>query len=280
MFLVPVSASPSLNPFIHLGDLELPQPADLVRRHAPVADPTVDSVLTDAQMLGNVLQGHPWLRLHIVQLSILHHCKTERILADLCANDKRKPTDGRAGTMTYENSATPYRVLALDGGGMRGLYTAKLLHILAQRFDEQFTGNVQPDVGHAFHMICGTSTGSILACALAAGIPLGRVMDLYSKEGPVIFPDPSPKTDTRGTIAQLFIRPFWWWVWRQRKTAAGCPSHLQSVLRSMLGNEDLAGVFQRRGIALCIPTVNAVKHHPVVLKTPHIAVPPVFWTGS
>jgi hypothetical protein len=141
---------------------------------------------------------------------------------------------------------------------------------LAQRFDEQFTGSVQPDVGHAFDMICGTSTGAILACALAAGIPLGRVMDLYRKEGPSIFPDPTPKTDARGSIAQLFIRPFWRWVWRQRKTAAGCPSHLQTVLRRMLGEEDLAGVFERRGIALCVPTVNAVKHHPVVLKTPHI----------
>ena len=65
----------------------------------------------------------------------------------------------------------PFRVLALDGGGMRGLYSATLLQVLAKRFNREFHDK-EPDVGKAFDLICGTSTGAILACALAAGIPL------------------------------------------------------------------------------------------------------------
>lgn len=172
--------------------------------------------------------------------------------------------------MTSSNKDKPYRVLALDGGGMRGLYTAKLLEILAQRFDDQFTGSIQPDIGAAFDLICGTSTGAILACALAAGVPLDRVRHLYSHEGATIFPDPIPKTDARGTIGELYIPLLWKWAWKERSKAAGCASHLHAVLSEIFGEEDLGDVFNRRSIGLCIPTVNAVKHHPVVLKTPHI----------
>jgi patatin-like phospholipase/acyl hydrolase len=86
----------------------------------------------------------------------------------------------------------PFRVLTLDGGGMRGLYTTNLLMALAKRFNHRFSRQ-EPDVGKTFNLICGTSTGAILACALAAGIPLSRIKDLYIKKGPQIFRHPMPK---------------------------------------------------------------------------------------
>ena len=65
----------------------------------------------------------------------------------------------------------PFNILALDGGGMRGLYTATVLRKLSDRFAEPKVVDVL-DIGKGFDLIVGTSTGAILAAAIAAGIPL------------------------------------------------------------------------------------------------------------
>ena len=70
------------------------------------------------------------------------------------------------------------RVLSIDGGGMRGLYTATYLSSLAQRYTVT-RGTTELDIGKGFNLITGTSTGAIIACALAAGISLNRVSALY-----------------------------------------------------------------------------------------------------
>ena len=63
--------------------------------------------------------------------------------------------------------AKPLRVLSLDGGGMRGTYTATYLDRVAATFAHR--RNVDAlDIGAAFDLIVGTSTGGIIACALAA----------------------------------------------------------------------------------------------------------------
>lgn len=68
----------------------------------------------------------------------------------------------------------PFRALSLDGGGMRGLYTATVLNSLSERF-----GNASPlDIGKGFDLISGTSTGAILATAIASGVPV-KVVKIY-----------------------------------------------------------------------------------------------------
>lgn len=163
----------------------------------------------------------------------------------------------------------PYRVLALDGGGMRGLYTARLLETLAQRFDKRFAGEIQPDVGAAFDLICGTSTGSILACALAAGIPMSTVRKLYMENGPEIFPTPIPRAKDKRIFRDMWVHPLLKWAWTHRAKAAGNSAKLQEVLSDIFGDETLGGVYKRRKIALCVPAINAVNHHPFILKTSH-----------
>ena len=72
-----------------------------------------------------------------------------------------------------------FNILALDGGGTRGVYSAQVLASI-----EQETG---APVREHFDLIAGTSTGSIIAGAAAVGIPMAGVVKLFEKESPRIF---------------------------------------------------------------------------------------------
>ncbi|MDR2881686.1 MAG: patatin-like phospholipase family protein [Azoarcus sp.] len=72
-----------------------------------------------------------------------------------------------------------YHVLALSGGGYRGLYTATVLAEL-----ETVLG--RPISSH-FDLICGTSAGGMLALGLAAEIPAHELKALFENEGSRIF---------------------------------------------------------------------------------------------
>lgn len=48
----------------------------------------------------------------------------------------------------------PFKILALDGGGVRGIYSAHLLARMEQSFGFQ--------INTCFDLIAGTSTGSIV----------------------------------------------------------------------------------------------------------------------
>jgi patatin-like phospholipase/acyl hydrolase len=78
------------------------------------------------------------------------------------------------------------RILAIDGGGIRGLIPAVVLADIERR-----TGRRTAEL---FDLIAGTSTGGILACALTrpgeSGAPAFTAADLiglYESEGPEIF---------------------------------------------------------------------------------------------
>src|SRR5918992_3127397 len=73
------------------------------------------------------------------------------------------------------------RVLAIDGGGIRGLIPAIVLTELERRSGRR--------IFELFDLIAGTSTGGILACALCApeALPASEVVKLYEEEGPDIF---------------------------------------------------------------------------------------------
>ena len=63
-----------------------------------------------------------------------------------------------------------YRVLTCDGGGIRGVITARLLQAL------------DPSVLDNIDLFAGTSTGSIIALGLASGVPIDTIVELYSSE--------------------------------------------------------------------------------------------------
>ena len=162
-------------------------------------------------------------------------------------------------TMLAMDKKPPFRVLSLDGGGMRGTYTATYLaqvtgSFAARRLVEGL------DIGAAFNLITGTSTGGIIACALAAGIPLSEVVDLYRTHGPAIFPRKLPTTLV-GIARDLSKRP------AALKSGAKA---LAAALDEVLGSLTMAELYANRKIALAIPAVEMSQHRSWVFKTPHL----------
>jgi patatin-like phospholipase/acyl hydrolase len=75
---------------------------------------------------------------------------------------------------------SPYRILSLDGGGIRGVLTATLL----ERLEEAHPGFLaQVD------LFAGTSTGGLLALGLASGLSPAEARLLYEEKGALIFKD-------------------------------------------------------------------------------------------
>ena len=72
-----------------------------------------------------------------------------------------------------------FHILSLDGGGTRGIYGAQIL----TRVEETLGAEVRD----CFDLITGASTGSIIAGAAAAGIPMKEVVGLFENDSLRIF---------------------------------------------------------------------------------------------
>ncbi|MDH4065416.1 MAG: patatin-like phospholipase family protein [Acidobacteriota bacterium] len=81
----------------------------------------------------------------------------------------------------------PKRILALDGGGLRGILTLGFLRrieaILRQRHDDDASFRLC----HYFDLVAGTSTGAIIAAALAIGMSVDEVIAHYQALGRDVF---------------------------------------------------------------------------------------------
>lgn len=140
----------------------------------------------------------------------------------------------------------PFRILSIDGGGIRGVFPAAYLAELERRY----LGGAS--IGQYFDMIAGTSTGGIIALALGAGMSAQQALAIYEERGHLIFPQ------ERGLrkLARLAR-----WVTR--------PKHNQDALR-----EQLLKVFQDKVLddtvtRLVIPSFEGRYGEPFLYKTPH-----------
>jgi uncharacterized protein len=71
-----------------------------------------------------------------------------------------------------------YRILTCDGGGIRGILTARLLERLVQK---------RPNLLSQVDLFAGTSTGSFIAIGLAKGLTPTQLVNVYQEQGPRIF---------------------------------------------------------------------------------------------
>jgi len=84
--------------------------------------------------------------------------------------------------MSYRDrmsSPGPKKLLALDGGGIRGVITLEILRRLESMLAEQLGAGDEFVLGDYFDYIAGTSTGAVIAAALAKGLRVGQLLDLY-----------------------------------------------------------------------------------------------------
>jgi uncharacterized protein len=138
-----------------------------------------------------------------------------------------------------------FRILCLDGGGIKGVFTAAVL----ARIEDQ----TKKRIINYFDLICGTSTGGILAIGLSMGLTAEELLNFYRKRGPVIFPATSLIARSRGFVRQLLFGPKL--------------SHevLRRELSSVLG----ASKFGEAQCRLAIPSYDAVAGRIYVFKTAH-----------
>ena len=78
-----------------------------------------------------------------------------------------------------------FKILALDGGGIRGVIAARILQQVEQEIRNQGKGNFLHEY---FDLIAGTSTGSILAGGIAIGKESDELIKLYRDRAKDIFP--------------------------------------------------------------------------------------------
>jgi len=125
-----------------------------------------------------------------------------------------------------------FRILSLDGGGIKGTFTAAVLAEL-----EQMTGK---RIADHFDLITGTSTGGLIAIALGLGIPAKEILKFYEDKGPAIF----PMVGLHGRVKHSLS---WWFGPKFSAT------DLRNAIGSVLGNRKLGESKCR----LVIPSFNA-----------------------
>lgn len=132
------------------------------------------------------------------------------------------------------------RILAIDGGGIKGVFAASLLASV-----EEATGR---NISDYFDLIVGTSTGGILALGLGVGYSAADLLIFYEKYGDSIFE----------------VQKYGWfrkWFACQYKQ-----DRLKFALEAKLGPDKLLGHSKKR---LVIPAFNLDTGHVHVYKTSH-----------
>lgn len=138
-----------------------------------------------------------------------------------------------------------YRILSLDGGGVRGIIPAIWLHHLEERLGYPLR--------NYFDLIAGSSTGAIIACAISAGIPASRIVQFYREESQEIFPAPASRLWNR------VLRTFSEGISAPRYTEEG----LARVLQRVFGDTRFAELAVKPTL---ITSYNTLNREAVVFK--------------
>ena len=144
-----------------------------------------------------------------------------------------------------------FRILSIDGGGIRGIYPATFLAGLEERY---LKGN---SIAHYFDLIAGTSTGGIIALGLAAGLKAASLRDLYIDRGCEIFPPIRGRII--GAVERRLRNACQYFKFRYDRKA------LMRILCDTLGNRK----FGEARVRLCIPSFEGRYGEVYIFKTPH-----------
>lgn len=98
-------------------------------------------------------------------------------------------------------AVTPKRILALDGGGLRGVFTVAILKRIEDVLRETTGGGPAFRLSDYYDLIGGTSTGSIIAAGLSLGMSVDQIRDHYFRLGHDVF---KPGLLSLGILAQRY----------------------------------------------------------------------------
>ena len=101
----------------------------------------------------------------------------------------------------FDPQVAPKRILALDGGGLRGVLTLEYLAVIEDLLRSRSNGDASFRLCDYFDLIGGTSTGSIIAAALACGMSVTELKMLYREIGNRVF---EPSFFRRGLLTPKF----------------------------------------------------------------------------
>lgn len=135
-----------------------------------------------------------------------------------------------------------FRILALDGGGLRGTFTAAVL----AKWDDMLGSSGGNNLVSHFDLVAGTSTGAILAIGLSLGITPRDILKFYQEKGPLIFPKD---------------RKLRHWLKSKHES-----STLRDLLQKVYGDRNLTDASCCR---LVIPTVRAKRGQAETIVTAH-----------
>lgn len=132
-----------------------------------------------------------------------------------------------------------WRILTIDGGGIRGVVAATWLLLMEKDLEENGL-----KLSESFDLVCGTSTGSIIAAAVAMGIDMKSVVSLFKSAGPKIFANP------RSSFSNMIFPRY-------------SGKALNEILIETLGNSQL----EDSKTNLCIPTYDIVNRKTYLLRS-------------
>lgn len=149
------------------------------------------------------------------------------------------------------------RILALDGGGIKGAFAAGFLEAI-----EECTGK---RIAEHFDLIAGTSTGGIIALGLALGMSAKEIAQFYVNDGPRIFgqqnalDEPGWLSRTGSRVRAMF----------RTKMQLMAPKYDASQLAKALERAFASKRLGDSSVRLVIPAYQADKEDVYVFKTRH-----------
>ncbi len=124
----------------------------------------------------------------------------------------------------------PRRLLALDGGGIRGLITIEVLKKIEDQLRESEHADSDFVLADYFDYIAGTSTGAIIATLLSLGLSVSAIRDFYVEHGAAMFR---------------------WSLWRLYRSLYSARD-LSVTLRDVIGSETPLGTERLRTLLLLV----------------------------
>jgi patatin-like phospholipase/acyl hydrolase len=148
-----------------------------------------------------------------------------------------------------EKMAKEFRILSIDGGGMLGTYSAAILDAIEKHYKKPILGN--------FDLISGTSSGSIIAAALAVKKTPAEILGFFTGNARRVF------NYNRAGTAGDFFRTIWQLIGGSKYSN----KRLLEAYRALYGENTSMGSVKT--CYLCLTSFNVTRGRTTVFRTPH-----------